>query len=95
VKEIPREHHKIVPYLSQIFQVKKGIGPLFPAYEDELGLRLGHSKELYELLGGPDLVKFIKFERLHWAGHIVQMDNSRIPKKVLDGKLHGRRPVGK
>jgi hypothetical protein len=23
------------------------------------------------------------------------MDNSRIPKKVLDGKLHGRRPVGR
>jgi hypothetical protein len=23
------------------------------------------------------------------------MDNSRIPKKVLDGKFHGRRPVGK
>jgi hypothetical protein len=23
------------------------------------------------------------------------MDNSRIPKKVLDGKFHGRRPVGR
>jgi hypothetical protein len=22
------------------------------------------------------------------------MDNYRIPKKVLDGKFHGRRPVG-
>jgi hypothetical protein len=23
------------------------------------------------------------------------MDNSRIPKNVLDGKFHGRRPVGR
>jgi hypothetical protein len=23
------------------------------------------------------------------------MDNSRIPKKVMDGKFHGRRPVGR
>jgi hypothetical protein len=71
---------------------------LGPVYEDDLGWRLGHNKELYEfyeLLGGPDIVKFIKFKRLQWAGHIVRMDNYRIPKKVLDGKFHGRRPVGR
>jgi hypothetical protein len=33
------------------------------------------------LLDGPDIVKFIKFKRLQWAGHIVGMDNSGIPKK--------------
>jgi hypothetical protein len=49
----------------------------------------------YELLEGHDVMKFIKLERLQWAGHIVQMDNSGIPKKVLDGKFHGRRPVGR
>jgi hypothetical protein len=68
---------------------------LGPVYEDDLGWRLRHNKELYELLGEPDTVKFIKFKRLQWAGHIVQMDNYRIPKKVLDGKFHGRRPVGR
>jgi hypothetical protein len=68
---------------------------LRPVYEDDLGWRLRHNKELYKLLDGPDIVKFIKFKRLQWAGHIVQMDNSRIPKKVLDGKFRGRRPVGR
>jgi hypothetical protein len=68
---------------------------LGPVYEDDLGWRLRHNKELYKLLDGPDIVKFIKFKRLQWAGHIVQMDNSRIPKKVLDGKFHRRRPVGR
>jgi hypothetical protein len=37
----------------------------------------------------------MKFKRLQWAGHTDRMDNSRIPKKVLDGKFHGRRPVGR
>jgi hypothetical protein len=50
-------------------------------YEDNLGWRLRHNKEFYELLDGPDIVIFIKFKRLQWAGHIVRMDNSRIPKK--------------
>jgi hypothetical protein len=54
---------------------------LGPAYEGDLGWRLRHNKELYELLDGPDIVNFIKFKRLQWASHIVRMDNSRIPKK--------------
>jgi hypothetical protein len=68
---------------------------LGPVYEDDLGWSLRHNKELYELLDGPDIVKFIKFKRLQWAGHIVRIDNSKITKKVLDGKFHGRRPVGR
>jgi hypothetical protein len=44
---------------------------LGPVYEDDLGWRLGHNKELYELLDGPDTVKFIKLKRLQWAGHRV------------------------
>jgi hypothetical protein len=55
--------------------------------------RLRRNKELYELLDGPGIVKCIKLKRLQWASYIVRMDNSRILKKVLDGKLHGRRPV--
>jgi hypothetical protein len=54
---------------------------LGPAYEDDLGWRLRHYKELNELLDGPNLVKCIKFKRLQWAGHVVRMDNCRIPKK--------------
>jgi hypothetical protein len=54
-----------------------------------------HNKELYELLDGPDIVKLMKFKRLQWAGHIDRMDNSTVAKKILDGKFHGRRPVGR
>jgi hypothetical protein len=37
----------------------------------------------------------IKIRSLGWAGHIVRMENKSIPNKVLNGKFHNRRPVGK
>jgi hypothetical protein len=30
------------------------------------------------------VVKYVKFKRLQWAAHLVQMDNTRILKKVLN-----------
>jgi hypothetical protein len=44
-------------------------------------------------LDGSDVVKYIKLKRLLWATVVVRMDSGRIPKKVLDGKFHGRRPM--
>jgi hypothetical protein len=40
---------------------------LGPIHEDDLGWRLRHNKELYELLVGPDIMKFIRFKTLQWA----------------------------
>ena len=37
----------------------------------------------------------IKFRRLGWAGHIIRMEEQRIPKKVLNGNFHTARPVGR
>jgi hypothetical protein len=61
-----------------------------PIYENYFEWKLRYNEELYELLDGPDTVRYIKIKRLQWADHIVQM-----PRKVQNGKLHGRRSVGK
>jgi hypothetical protein len=37
----------------------------------------------------------IKIKILGWAGHIIRMGDERIPKKVLNGKFHNLKPVGK
>ena len=37
----------------------------------------------------------VKIRRLVWVGHIIRMEDERIPKKVLKWKLHNTRPVGK
>jgi len=36
---------------------------------------------------GPDIVKYIKLKRLQWAGHVVRMDNSRIPKYWMENSM--------
>jgi hypothetical protein len=36
-----------------------------------------------------------KIRRLGWAGHIIRMEEERIPKKVLNGKFHNTRLVGR
>jgi hypothetical protein len=51
--------------------------------------------ELYSLYKEPNIVEDIKFRRLGWAGHIVRIEEQRIPKKVLNGNFHTVRPVGR
>jgi hypothetical protein len=44
----------------------------------------------------PNIVEDIKIRRLEWAGHIIRMEEERIPKKkVLNGKFYTTRPVGR
>jgi hypothetical protein len=43
----------------------------------------------------PNIVEDIKFRRLGWAGHIIGMEEQRIPKRVLNGKFRTASPVGR
>jgi hypothetical protein len=40
-------------------------------------------------------VEDIKIRRLEWAGHIIRMEEERIPKTVLNGNFHTTRPMGR
>jgi hypothetical protein len=40
-------------------------------------------------------VEGIKIRRLEWAGHIIRMEEERIPKKVLNRNFHTTRPLGR
>jgi hypothetical protein len=40
-------------------------------------------------------VEDIKIRRLGWAGHIIKLEEERIPKTVLNGNFHTSRPVGR
>jgi hypothetical protein len=40
-------------------------------------------------------VEDIKIGRLEWAGHIMRMEEERIPKKILKENFHTTRPVGR
>jgi len=53
------------------------------------------NSELYCLYKEPNIVEDIKIGRLGWAGHIIRMEEERIPKKVLNGNFYTTRPVGR
>jgi hypothetical protein len=53
------------------------------------------NNEFYSLHNEPNIVEDIKIRRLGWAGHIIRMEEERIPKKVLYVNFHTTRSVGR
>jgi hypothetical protein len=43
----------------------------------------------------PNIVEDNKIRRLEWVGHIIKMEEERIPKKILNRNFHTTRPVGR
>jgi hypothetical protein len=57
--------------------------------------RIRTNKEIEDILEGADIVKFIKYLRLRWCGHIERMNNERMPKKIMATKMEGTRKRGR
>jgi len=53
------------------------------------------NNELYSLYKEPNIVENIKIRRIKWVGHIIRIEEERIPKKVLNRNFHTTRPVGR
>ena len=51
--------------------------------------------ELKEFIENADIVRFIKSRRIAWLGHVMRMDEKRIPKRILECKPTGRRIRGR
>jgi len=51
--------------------------------------------ELKEIVGNADIVRFIKSRRIAWLGHVMRLDEKRIPKIILEWKPTGRRIRGR
>ena len=65
-----------------------------PVYENG-EWRILHNEEVYKLYQDDDILKFIELGKLRWAGHVSRMDESRFPKKAMEARLAGKRPVGR
>ena len=49
--------------------------------------RIRYNNELCKLLGGEDIVRFIKAQIIQWLCYVERMDGTAMPKRVLKGKL--------
>jgi hypothetical protein len=58
-------------------------------------LRIRSNREVEEILGGEDVVKFVMSQQLAWLGHVERMDEERMSRKLLNGKKEGRRRRGR
>jgi hypothetical protein len=53
---------------------------------EEASWRIRMDHELSELIGKADIVRYTKSRRIAWLGHVRQMDETRTPKRVFEGK---------
>jgi hypothetical protein len=68
---------------------------IFGAVQDKSAWRKRCNYELYKLSNEPDIIKYIKINRLSWAGHIIHMEKSTTVKKVFDTRPKGIRKIGR
>jgi hypothetical protein len=69
---------------------RKILRKIFGAVQDKDGSwRIRIDYELNELIGHADIVRFIKSSRIAWLGHVMWVDEKRIPKRVLEWKPTG------
>jgi hypothetical protein len=57
--------------------------------------RISSNLELQNLYKSPDIVTEIKIRRLEWLGHVIRMDNTHIPKIILNTKPKDRHGIGR
>jgi len=62
---------------------------------EEAVWRSRQNKELYRLYDEADQVTTIKKTRLRWAGHVMQMQDNLLCKKITLDKPEGRRRAGR
>jgi hypothetical protein len=63
--------------------------------QEEGRWHLRWNNKLYSLYNNLNIMEDIKIRRLGWVGRIRRMEDERIPRKVLNGRFHSTRPVGR
>jgi hypothetical protein len=66
-----------------------------PVQNEDGSWRIKMNYELNDLIGNADIVRFIKSRRIAWLGHVMRMDDKRIPRRILQWKPIGTRTRGR
>jgi hypothetical protein len=71
--------------------LRKICGPVLENGE----FRIRYMEELNELIKGEDIVRFIKARILQWLGLVERMNETAMPKRMLQGKIYTRRKIAR
>jgi hypothetical protein len=80
--------------LLGIFE-RKILRKIFGAVNENGLWRRRYNFELYQLYTDPDIVKFVKVQRLRWAGHIARMSDHEYTKRLTFSQPEGTRSRGR
>jgi hypothetical protein len=72
----------------------KFLRKIYGQVKDQDNWRIRTNSELDTLIGGVNIVRCIKAQRLRWFGHIQRMEDDRMVKNLTNWKAFGKRPVG-
>jgi hypothetical protein len=64
---------------------------LSPVQNEKGFWRIRMNHELNDPIKNADIVRCVKSKRMAWLGHMIRMEERRIPKRVLEWKPIGRR----
>jgi hypothetical protein len=65
-----------------------------PIYE-EGEWRIRNNAEVNTILQGKDIVRYIKSRRISWLGHVQRMEQDRMQRQMLVGRMEGTRRRGR
>ena len=69
---------------------------MFGPVQDENGIwRIRKNRELNELVGNADILRFMKSRRMAWLGDVTRMDGGGMSRRILECKPMGRRIRGR
>jgi hypothetical protein len=74
---------------------RKILRRIYGPTQEEGRWRLRWSNELHSLYNDVNTVEDFKIRRLGWAGHIVRMEDERIPKKSFEREIPQHKTSGK
>jgi hypothetical protein len=86
-----REEHRLRVFENRVL---RGI---FGSKGDEITgkWRRLHNEELNNLYSSPNIIRLIKSRRVRWAGHVARMGKGRGACRILVGRPHGKKRLGR
>jgi hypothetical protein len=74
---------------------RKVLRKIFGAVGEQGEWRIRTNDQVYKLYEELELVAEVKKRRLQYLGHVVRMEEDRVPKKILDQHPGSRRKPGR